>query len=137
MLQSNGAPLDPRPLSLAPLPTNLKSIVGQCRGGEPGPERGSGTLNFRSEVQSTVRTEAKIILEFFQRQLRAIKAMMYSSKPCPIPCCPMEALFLQAPFLFLTFVYLGQIDRRLTKSPHLGCLMYVCPMDYVVLNGTS
>ena len=36
----SGAPLEPGPSSLALSPTNLKSIVGHCRGREPGPERG-------------------------------------------------------------------------------------------------
>ena len=39
-LQRSGAPLDPGPLSLVLLPTNLKSILGQYRGGGPGLERG-------------------------------------------------------------------------------------------------
>ena len=38
--QRSGAPLEPGPSSLALSPTNLKSIVGQCRGRGPGLERG-------------------------------------------------------------------------------------------------
>ena len=34
--QRSGAPLEPRPLSVVILPTNLKEIVGQCRGRGPG-----------------------------------------------------------------------------------------------------
>ena len=39
-IKRSGAPLEPGPSSLALSPTNLKSIVGHCRGREPGPERG-------------------------------------------------------------------------------------------------
>ena len=48
-------------------------------------------------------SEAKIIPEFLPRQLRAIKAIRYSTKPCPIPRCPMEAIFLLLASLFLPF----------------------------------
>ena len=40
MPQRSGLPLEPGPSSLALSPKNLKSIVGQCRGRIPGPERG-------------------------------------------------------------------------------------------------
>ena len=38
--QRSGETLEPGPSSLALLPTNLKSILGQCRGRGPGLERG-------------------------------------------------------------------------------------------------
>ena len=82
-------------------------------------------------------SEAKIIPEFLPRQLRAIKAMRYSAKPFPIPCCPMEAVFLLASFLLLPFEYLGELDDPFTKSPRLARLTYAFPIAYVVEDGTS
>ena len=41
-------------------------------------------------------SEAKIIPEFLPGQLRAVKAMGYSANPCPIPHCPVEAVFILA-----------------------------------------
>ena len=52
-------------------------------------------------------SEVKIIPEFLLRQLHAIKAMRYSAKPCPIPRCQMEAVFLLASCQLLPFKYLG------------------------------
>ena len=67
-------------------------------------------------------SEANIIPEFLLRQLRAIKAMSYSAKPCPIPRCPMEAVSLLASYLLLPFEYLGEIDDPFTKSRRLAGL---------------
>ena len=69
-------------------------------------------------------SEENIIPEFLMRQLRAIKAMRYSAKPCPIPCCPMEAIFLLAPCLLLPFKDLGELNGPLTKSRCLAGLTY-------------
>ena len=80
---------------------------------------------------------AKIIPEFLPRQLRAIKAMRYSAKPCPIPRCPMEAVFLLASCLLLPFKDLGELGGPLTKSRRLASLTYTCPMAYIVEDGTS
>ena len=82
-------------------------------------------------------SEAKIIPEFLPRQLRAIKGMMYSAKPCPIPCCPMEAVFLLASCLLLTFEDIEELDNPFTKSRGLAVLTYACPMAYVVEDRTS
>ena len=82
-------------------------------------------------------SEAKIIPEFFPRQLPAIKAMRYSAKPCPIPRCPMEAVFLLAAFLLLPLEQLGELEHPFTKSRRLAGLTYACPMAYLVEDGTS
>ena len=82
-------------------------------------------------------SEAKIILEFFSRQLCAIKMMRYSAKPCPIPCCPIEAVFILASCLLLPFKDIAELDGPFAKSRHLAGLMYTCPMAYVVEDGTS
>ena len=82
-------------------------------------------------------SEAKIIPEFLPRQLRAIKAMRYITKPCPIPRCPMEAVFLLAACLLLPFEDLGELDNPFTQSRRLAGLTYTCPMAYVVEDGTS
>ena len=82
-------------------------------------------------------SEAKIIPEFLPKQLCAIKAMSYSAKPCPIPSCPMEAVFLLASRLLLPFEYLREIGDPFTKSLRLAGLTYACPMAYVVEDGTS
>ena len=82
-------------------------------------------------------SEAKIILEFLPRQIHAIKGMYYSTKPCPIPRCPMEAVFLLASCLILTFEELGELDDNFTKSHQLAGLTYACPMAYVIEGRTS
>ena len=82
-------------------------------------------------------SEAKIILEFLLRQLHAIKAMRYSAKPFPIPCCPMEAVSLLASFVLLPFEDLRELDNPFTKSRRLAGLMYACLMAYIVEDGTS
>ena len=82
-------------------------------------------------------SEAKIIPEFLPRKLRAIKAMRYSAKPCPIPSCPMEAVFLLSDFLLLPFKQLRELGDPFTKSCQLAGLTYACPMAYVVEDKTS
>ena len=82
-------------------------------------------------------SEAKIIPEFLPRQLRAIKAMRYSANPCPIPCCPMEVVFILASCLLLLFEQLGELDNNFTQSRRLAGFTYACPMAYVVEEGTS
>ena len=61
-------------------------------------------------------SEAEIIPEFLQSQLRAIKAMRYSTKPYPIRSGPMEAVSPLDSCLLLRFLYLGELDRPFTKS---------------------
>ena len=58
-------------------------------------------------------SEAKIIPEFLPRQLRANKAMGYSTKPCPIPQCHMEAIFLLSASLLLPLVQLRYLIDHL------------------------
>ena len=82
-------------------------------------------------------SEAKIIPEFLLRQLCAIKAMRYSAKPCPIPRCPMEAVFILAASLLLTFEQLIELSYLFTQSRQLAVLTYACPMACVVEDGTS
>ena len=61
-------------------------------------------------------SEAKIIPEFLPRKIRAIKAVEYSAKPCPIPCFPMEAVFLLASCLVLPTKEFGELNNPFTKS---------------------
>ena len=82
-------------------------------------------------------SEAKIIPEFLPRQLRAIQAMRYSTKPCPIPRFPMEAIFLLASCLLLPFEDIRELNDPFTKLRRLSNLTYTCPMAYVVEDGTS
>ena len=82
-------------------------------------------------------SEAEIIPEFLLRQLRAVKAMRYITKPCPIPRCPFDAVFLLASCLLLPFEYLGELDGPFAKSRRLAGLRYACPFAYVVEYGTS
>ena len=81
-------------------------------------------------------SEAKIIPEFLPRHLRAIKAVRYSAKPCPIPRCSMEAVFLLASCLLLQFIDLGELDRPFTKLCRLAGLTYSFPMSYIVEDRT-
>ena len=82
-------------------------------------------------------SEVKIIPELFPRQLRAIKAMRYRAKQCPIPLCPMEAVFLLASCLLLPFKQIREIGDPFTTSFRLSFLMYACHMVYVVEDGTT
>ena len=82
-------------------------------------------------------SEAKIILEFLPRQLRAIKAMRYSAKPCHIHLCSMKAVSILASCLLLPFEELGKLDGILSKSRRLAGLMYAHPMAYVLEEVTS
>ena len=69
-------------------------------------------------------SEAKIIPEFLPRQLRAIKAIRYIAKPCPIPRFPMEAVFILASCLLLPVKELGDLGNPFTKSRRLAGLTY-------------
>ena len=82
-------------------------------------------------------SEAKIIPEFLPRQLRAIKAMGYSAKPCLVPRCPMEAVFLLAASLLLPVLQLRELNDNFTSSRQLAGLTYACPMAFVAEDGTS
>ena len=82
-------------------------------------------------------SEAKIILEFLPRQLRAFKAMRYITYRCPIPRCPMEAGFLLAASLLLPSEQLRKLSYPFTQSRQLAGLTYTCPMAYVVEDGNS
>ena len=70
-----------------------------------GHDRACSIENFLPQLSQVARmscghqpiSEVKIIPEFLPRQLRAMKAMSYSAKTCPIPRCRMEAVFLLAP----------------------------------------
>ena len=49
----------------------------------------------------------------------------------------MEAVFLLASFLILTFEELRELDDPFTKPRRLDGLTYAFPMAYVVEDGTS
>ena len=77
-------------------------------------------------------SEAKIIPEFLPRQLSAFKSVGYNTKPCTIPRCPMEAVFLLAASLLLPVIHLRHLSYPFNQSRRLAGLMYACPMAYAV-----
>ena len=77
-------------------------------------------------------SEAKIIPEFLLRQIRAVKAVGYSAKPCPIPRCSMEAVSLLEACLLLRPKDLSRLNGHLCSSRRLAFLTYACPMAYIV-----